>query len=272
MLISSILSHLKHFFIRPLIFDACSLPLSPSLVASSATSIDVVSNATRKDLVSAMASGVFCNNIADSMLKSNVTGLSSPDQISAIRAICKSTSPRVAFVSNVVPTAYRPSSPPTSRPLPYRGFMSTDTTKHLVTVPFLGYMFIILLLGCLRCAPCLFGCGTLGKDEGSPHLYDILVILNDEEEAIFENIRHEDITFFRRFVVVDYLPSCSSYFFAFHLFSFIISFIISFLYLCLLIAMYHGRCHYEQMILVSRNISSHLIYSYFLLTLHSFLF
>jgi hypothetical protein len=169
-------------------------------VASSATSIDVVSNATRKDLLGAMTSGLFCKNIADNILKSNVSSLSSPDQINAIRAICKSSSPRIGFVSNLVPTAYRPSPQPSSRPVLYRGF-KTDDTKHLVTVQFLGYMFIILLLGCLRCAPCLFGCGTVGKEEISPHLYDVLVILNDEEEAIFENIRHGDITFFRRLVV-----------------------------------------------------------------------
>ena len=173
--------------------------LSQSLEASSASSIDVISNATRKDLLLAVSSGSLCQKLADGVLKANVSSLTSPDQLDAIRAICKSSN-RLAFASNLVPTVYQPSPVPTLRPTSVRreNIINVDSSLHLVTAHFLGYLFIILLLACLRCSPCLFGCGVLGKGKGSPHLYDVLVILNDEEEAIFENIRHEDITFFRR--------------------------------------------------------------------------
>jgi hypothetical protein len=134
------------------------------------------------------------------VLAANVSTLHTPEQVLAIRAICGLFSiDNVRYQAKIVPRMERPSSQPTSRPTAIP-IQSPTTRQHLVTVHFIGYLFIILVLACLRCAPVIIACCTREKISKRSHLYDILVILNDKEEAIFQNVRHEDIIFSRRLV------------------------------------------------------------------------
>ena len=57
---------------------------------------------------------------------------------------------------------------------------------------------MILLIALLRFHPIVTAYFAVKKGEKEGHLYDILMVLNEDEEAIIENIRHEDIVFFRR--------------------------------------------------------------------------
>ena len=131
------------------------------------------------------------------VIASNVTKLHTPEQILEIYAICGLKSSPVTYQAKVIPVkrypTTQPYSQPTTIPLP-----PPTIRQHLVTIHFIGYLFIILVLACLRCAPVIIACCTKDLAPKRSHLYDILVILNDSEEAVFQNVRHEDIVFSRR--------------------------------------------------------------------------
>lgn len=56
----------------------------------------------------------------------------------------------------------------------------------------------MVLIGILRFIPALIDNFSTKKVSKGGHLYNILVVLNAEEMAVLENIRHEDISFFRK--------------------------------------------------------------------------
>lgn len=128
----------------------------------------------------------------------NVTVLSSSDQLTAIRGMCGSTVRAAKFEVSIVPLQFSPTSPPTSVPSKVVPKISALKTP-LVTIQFLGYLFILFIIACLRCCPVIVGYCSASDDLQMAHTYDILVILNDENEAVFQNIRHEDIIYFRRY-------------------------------------------------------------------------
>jgi hypothetical protein len=71
-----------------------------------------------------------------------------------------------------------------------------DVNKVLGGLGGLIALCIFGVWGFLRCLPCCVGLIVVKKERG--HLYDILVIVDDTEELILKNIRHEDIAYFRK--------------------------------------------------------------------------
>ena len=166
----------------------------------------------------------WCNKVAENVTAANVTVLHIPSQIRAIHDICGNLSTNVRFASTVVPGTKLPTGQPTSTPSSY---VPPLPPRRRSFPTFALIIFIIIIIACLRC--CLICLAISGKKtEEKSHFYDILVILNDEEEAIFENIRHEDIAFTRRFdcFLILFLSSCQQpFFFSFFFFSTIPDFI-----------------------------------------------
>ena len=165
---------------------------------SSPLNFEVLTNATKTRLKSEISTSSFCNKVVQNVIASNVTTLHTPEQVLEIYAICglKSSSP-VTYQAKVIPVKRYPTSQPTSQPTTIP-LPQPTIRQHLVTIHFIGYLLIILVLACLRCAPVIIACCTKDLAPKRSHLYDILVILNDTEEAVFQNVRHEDIVFSRR--------------------------------------------------------------------------
>ena len=137
----------------------------------------------------------WCNKVAENVTAANVTVLHIPSQIRAIHDICGNLTTTVKFASVVIPSPKFPTGQPTSTPSSY---VPPVPLRRRSFPTFALIIFIIIIIACLRCCLiCLAICGK--KTEEKSHYYDILVILNDDEQAIFQNIRHEDIAFIRRF-------------------------------------------------------------------------
>lgn len=138
----------------------------------------------------------WCNKVAENVTAANVTTLRIPTQIRAIHDICGPIAPAVKFASIVLPFPILPTGQPTSSPSSYVPPRTFSFRRRSYST-FAFIIFIIIIIACLRCCLICFAfCGQ--KKEEKSHLYDIFVILNHEEEAIFENVRHEDIMFLRR--------------------------------------------------------------------------
>lgn len=174
-------------------------PMTSTTAGSSSLDFEVLTNATKTRLQKEILTSSFCNKVVQNVIASNVTILHTAEQIVEIYAICglKSSSP-VTYQAKVIPRKEYPTSQPTSQPTTIP-LPPPTSRQHLVTVHFIGYLFIILVLACLRCAPVIIACCTKDLLPKRSHLYDILVILNDTEEAVFQNVRHEDIVFSRRY-------------------------------------------------------------------------
>ena len=148
-----------------------------------------------KMLAAKIKTSDWCNKVAENVTAANVTVLHIPSQIRAIHDICGNRTTNVKFASTVVPGTRLPTGQPTSTPSSY---VPPVPLRRRSFPTFALIIFIIIIIACLRCCLiCLAICGK--KTEEKSHYYDILVILNDDEQAIFQNIRHEDIAFIRRF-------------------------------------------------------------------------
>ena len=165
---------------------------------SSALDIDTLGAQIRAQLASVIANRVFCENVVNNVLKYNVSTLQIPSQIAAINAICGATAlQNVHMLSLFIPYQAEPTGQPSSQPT----VLSTEPPPvhtHTITIVFICIIIIIIMIACLRCCIIVVACCSKPKVKEHSHLYDILVILNDDEEAIFENVRHEDIVFSRR--------------------------------------------------------------------------
>ena len=165
--------------------------------AAGSTTIDVGAfNAIiQAKLAAVIKTSDWCNKVAENVTAANVTVLHIPSQIRAIHDICGNRTTNVKFASTVVPGTRLPTGQPTSTPSSY---VPPVPLRRRSFPTFALIIFIIIIIACLRCCLiCLAICGK--KTEEKSHYYDILVILNDDEQAIFQNIRHEDIAFIRRF-------------------------------------------------------------------------
>lgn len=147
----------------------------------------------------AMTSGTLCQTFVDRAHILNVTFLMTPESVAASGAACSD--------QPVFNTIYRPggtsqpSSQPSSMPTSHPSEPPVQRKKKMVTSGFIGFLTIVFLIWFLRFFPTALG--MMRKYEKIGHLYDILVVISDDEEAILENIRHDDITFFRRTNVED---------------------------------------------------------------------
>lgn len=136
----------------------------------------------------------LCNSIVLRVSYFNITELLSATAKLGIDNVCVQT-PVFATVIlspplDVTPTmTIAPSSPPTEQPTPYH----PNTERNRLY----GILAIIIFTAVLRLLPAIIDCCVPKKNPKSGHLYDILVVLNNTEEAILQNIRHEDIAYYR---------------------------------------------------------------------------
>ena len=152
----------------------------------------------------ALQNRVLCDEFVRRGVYLNVTVLKSSSSAAAAGALCDQE-PVLANTLAPNPTSQptsRPSSQPTATPTSFQIIPKLAPTK-IVSGSFLGFLTIILLIAVLRFNSSMLAMITTKKEEEDGHLYDILVVLNDDEEAIVENIKHKDIVFFRSTVLLD---------------------------------------------------------------------
>ena len=149
--------------------------------AAGSTTIDVGAfNAIiQAKLAAVIKTSDWCNKVAENVTAANVTVLHIPSQIRAIHDICGNRTTNVKFASTVVPGTRLPTGQPTSTPSSY---VPPVPLRRRSFPTFALIIFIIIIIACLRCCLiCLAICGK--KTEEKSHYYDILVILNDDEQV-----------------------------------------------------------------------------------------
>ena len=139
----------------------------------------------------------LCNSFLERVIYLNVTQLLTPGSLSNIRDLCLGTA-TFSSISNPVVTSSQPSQRPSGMPTSVPTNQPTLAPHAIVTSGFIGFLCMILLIALLRFHPIVTAFFAVKKGEKEGHLYDILMVLNEDEEAIIENIRHEDIVLFRR--------------------------------------------------------------------------
>lgn len=156
-----------------------------------------VGSAIQDVVLQAVISNVLCEMIITRANYFNVTALLTITSKVGIGAVCKKTPAFATYILStnavVAPVVLTndPTASPTLQPTPPTP-KSTTSANRLY-----GILAIILIIALLRVVPSLIDCCTSQKVYVRGHLYDILVVLNDKEEAILENVRHEDIVYFR---------------------------------------------------------------------------
>ena len=144
-----------------------------------------------------ITSSDLCNSFLERVIYLNVTQLLTPGSLSNIRDLCLGTA-TFSSISNPVVTSSQPSQRPSGMPTSVPTNQPTLAPHAIVTSGFIGFLCMILLIALLRFHPIVTAFFAVKKGEKEGHLYDILMVLNEDEEAIIENIRHEDIVLFRR--------------------------------------------------------------------------
>jgi hypothetical protein len=147
-----------------------------------------------KALNVALTSGALCDNLIVRAAALNVSIMTSEAGLKTTAAICSEHT--IAFSPSSPSKLY---APPTAQPTFAVGetVVLASPTK-LLTMSTLVILGAIVLIGALRLISSCYLVRTAKMDKrNGGHLYDILVILNNEEEAILENISHDDIVFFR---------------------------------------------------------------------------
>ena len=139
----------------------------------------------------------------------NITSLTSSSGLAASNDFCKQT-PVFKVVSTVlIPSTAQPSSQPSSRPsnLPLNSGKNGNkprVVKVVLSDTCMGFLALIILIFFLRVLhPLYIEHYPIKEGEKTHYLYDIMVLLDDNEVAVFENIRHKDIIFSRRTKVVN---------------------------------------------------------------------
>ena len=151
----------------------------------------------------AVNSGTLCQQFIKRGVYLNVTVLMSPEGLAAAGAVCDETP---VFTTVFTPAMItQPSSSPSGQPSSSPTMMPQSSLSSSVvgTSSFIGILTIILLIAVLRFNSAMSALLVQKKDEPENHLYNILVVLNEDEEAILENIRHDDIIFFRETEIED---------------------------------------------------------------------
>ena len=164
------------------------------LTGNSNALLSTVGATIKQQVQKAMNDHSLCNSIVTRVSYFNITELLSATAKLGIDNVCVQT-PAFATVIlsaplDVPPTlTTAPSSPPTEQPTPYH----SNTERNRLY----GILAIIIFTAVLRLLPAMIDCCVPKKNPKSGHLYDILVVLNNTEEAILQNIRHEDIAYYR---------------------------------------------------------------------------
>ena len=142
----------------------------------------------------------FCDQLVSSVQTSNISALNIPTQLTAIRNICNISSelPKITFTSVVIPKEIVPSRQPSSILPLYVATLTKTNNNAFVMTSILGISLIVaVVLCCIGLVLLLFCCSR--KRISKSHQYDILVLLNNNEEIIFQNINHEDVIASRRY-------------------------------------------------------------------------
>ena len=139
----------------------------------------------------AITSPKLCNLFVDRLIELNVSSITTPSGLRSAGAVCLGLP---VFTVAVPATTHHPSHIPSSQPTATT--IHTHVTHEFFKTNFIGILSIVLLIGVLRFNT-IFVILPIKKRKPS-HLYDILVVISDGQEAILENIRHEDIFFFRK--------------------------------------------------------------------------
>ena len=157
----------------------------------------------------ALYGGTLCEEFIKRGANLNVTELTSPEGKAAAGALCEETpvfstvlTPAVTSQPSSRPSG-QPNSSPTSQPSMMPESPISIPSSVIGTGSFMGILSLIILIGVLRFNSSMSALLLQKKDEKEIHLYNILVVLNDYEEAILENIRHDDIIFFRETEFID---------------------------------------------------------------------
>ena len=147
-----------------------------------------------KALNVALTTGALCDNLILRAAALNVSVMTSEAGLKTTAAICSEHT--IAF-SPASPSKLF--APPTAQPtMAVEETVASAGPTKLVTMSTLAILGAIVLIGALRLISSCYLVRTAKMEKrNGGHLYDILVILNNEEEAILENISHDDIVFFR---------------------------------------------------------------------------
>ena len=147
----------------------------------------------------ALADSNLCNLFVSRAVSLNVTFMMTSSGRAAAGAVCVQRAAVAATHSPIQPS-FMPSVSATSAPAVIVSLTTADST--LFTSSFVCFLIVTLLIGLLRLSLSLTS-SVLKAEEHPGHLYDILVVISDEEEAIIENVAHKDIAFFRRTLAKD---------------------------------------------------------------------
>jgi len=154
--------------------------------------------ATQTKITTAVFTGSFCYELVLSSRHNNVTNLITPTGINAIGLICADNTRTPVFNSLFIagtetqPSSYptdSPSFPPTKNPSPVR--------PEVMTTKVVGFVSVVVLIFLLRFYQDFINLFYTKPKELSGHRYDVLVTIDKDNDAIIENINHEDIAFFR---------------------------------------------------------------------------
>ena len=160
---------------------------------TSIASVNLLSTAVMQNVIMVLNDGTLCKNLISTAHSNNVTNLITVTNIQRIGDVCHQT-PKFATIFVPGPLT-QPSSLPTGQP-------SSAPTGHpqskIITANFIGFITIVILISFFRLIPSIVDLFTERIVMKRGHMYDILVVLNNDEHAVLENIRHEDIAFYRR--------------------------------------------------------------------------
>lgn len=137
----------------------------------------------------------LCTLFVSRAIELNVTFMATTTGLKSAGALC-GVRANARFEDTVTVTS-SPSADPTAAPTAHSS-TPRPTPATLFSSTFVGVITIVILVGFLRLNPTLATIIMAKEKPRAGHLYDILVVISDEEEAIIENIRHEDIVFLRR--------------------------------------------------------------------------
>jgi hypothetical protein len=173
-------------------------PLYDLTANSTVVASNKVGSTIQNVVLQAVVSNVLCEMIITRASYFNVTALLTITAKVGVGAVCRKTPAFATYILTTnavalpVVATKDPTASPTLQPTP-----STPPKLNTSTNRLYGILAIILIIAFLRLVPSLIDCCTSQKVYVRGHLYDILVVLSDKEEAILQNVRHEDIVYFR---------------------------------------------------------------------------
>lgn len=153
-----------------------------------------LSSAINGAMDTALQSGALCSRFVSFATELNATFMSSPDSVKSAEAICTD---RTMTLTATVITA--PDAALTDEVKPISTLQHPKAPERIPTSSAgMGILGFVAIVGAVRLLASCYSLYAAKKEKKKGgHLYDILVILNNEEEAILENISHEDVIFFR---------------------------------------------------------------------------